>query len=55
MAPFKMLKLAPGNHSPGEMKVMETVRMPAFKWLCETESFVSPFTFISLFFTRYSF
>lgn len=47
MAPFKMLKLAPGRHSAGEMKVVET-----FKWLCENESFVSLFTFISLFLAR---
>lgn len=55
MSPFKMSKLAPGKHSPGEMKVMETVRMPAFKWLGENESSVSLFTFISLFLARYLF
>lgn len=55
MASFKMLKLPPGKHSVREMKVMETVKMPAFKWLSENESFVSPFTFISLLLTRYLF
>lgn len=37
--------------APGEMKAMETVPMPAFKWLGENESCASLFTFISLFLT----
>lgn len=51
MAPFEMLKLAPGRRSPRKTKAIETVQTPAFKRLGENESFASLFTFISLFLT----
>ena len=55
MAAFKMLKLALGRHSPGDTKAVETVWRSAFRWLGENESFVSLFTFISLFLTLHLF